>query len=284
MSTKPESMPPHAPGPWAINGRFIGPADSIFNDLDNAVCMTPDRSKGSQYETPTRQDTANARVIAAAPEMLVALKWLHENAVLLAKHAERTGFDYIIPTDALKFTRAIIAKAEADSVFSKTPEYRMASAAPELLGSLTALLQECDRGKVEDEETLEAIASARGAVARATNGTYSALTEAAQAMLDSLSELLVVLDTDALDPRTEEVWKWAHDAVDKALGNEILSARMEKANARYNASVATGGTEQEIDAAHKVMLTEGSAARLAELKKNRVAPLLPATPPSKKTR
>lgn len=171
MSTKPESMPPPAPGPWAINGRFIGPADSIFNDLDNAVCMTPDRSVGSRYETPTRQDTANARLIAAAPEMLAAL-----------------------------------------------------------------------------------------------------------------GELLEVLDTDALDARTEEIWKQAHDAVDKALGNEPLSVRMEKANARYNALVATGGTEQEIDAAYKVMNTVWNAARLAELKKNRVAPLLPATPPSKKTR
>lgn len=66
--------PSHTPGPWAADdgdGQYWG----VFADNDSdAICYLCDWSP-LKRETPLRrEDAANARLIAAAPEMLMALK------------------------------------------------------------------------------------------------------------------------------------------------------------------------------------------------------------------
>lgn len=58
----------YTPGPWFINGRYIGP-ESVYNHSEDVVATTPQRPDG----VPTMQDTRNARIISASPELLNSL-------------------------------------------------------------------------------------------------------------------------------------------------------------------------------------------------------------------
>jgi hypothetical protein len=60
----------HAPGPWVISGEFKDEADlQILDDNDGGVCLI-----GPYTEEWTDTEKANARLIAAAPELLKILK------------------------------------------------------------------------------------------------------------------------------------------------------------------------------------------------------------------
>lgn len=71
----------HMPGPWRVGKPSVAHGVQIFRDYEglrmgsDVICTMPDRGKGR---------TANARIIAAAPEMYAALK---EVFTLLEKHA-----------------------------------------------------------------------------------------------------------------------------------------------------------------------------------------------------
>jgi hypothetical protein len=90
----------HTPGPWKEMDGFIvgGPwADGEFHDICDPRCAPPDGDN-------TGMINANAQLIAAAPELLAALR----DAVEELKHAA-----YIVNLDEDAIGRAKIAIAKA---------------------------------------------------------------------------------------------------------------------------------------------------------------------------
>ena len=84
------------PGPWCYDGRsvFVGDAPSANGMLaTTAVPVQPKRPYG--------EGQANARLIAAAPEMLAALKYIENDD----EHV------YEMPNSAWAMVRTVIAKA-----------------------------------------------------------------------------------------------------------------------------------------------------------------------------
>jgi hypothetical protein len=67
------SAPKHTPGPWVAVGRFVEVADDNVPD----ICTTDPAAIGQQNLPRSYAECcANARLIAAAPELLEALKEL----------------------------------------------------------------------------------------------------------------------------------------------------------------------------------------------------------------
>ncbi len=81
----------HTTGPWTLNGSEI--------EGDGMTVTT-----STDYRTLTPRQAANARLIAAAPELLAALQ------ALLAKHDDRDGLSDLWPEQAAA-ARAAIARA-----------------------------------------------------------------------------------------------------------------------------------------------------------------------------
>ena len=101
-------MTKHTPGPWTIVP--YGDGDSLVIHADQSewrICFmaTPGASPGAMGRIE-----ANARLIAAAPEMLEALKSVDGMAVLALRG--RTIKEYAIPASVLEQVIATIAKAE----------------------------------------------------------------------------------------------------------------------------------------------------------------------------
>jgi len=61
-------MNAHTPGPWFCGRALRGGQECIVGDGDSVVCFMPDRTIGCTFIP------ANARLIAAAPELLEALQ------------------------------------------------------------------------------------------------------------------------------------------------------------------------------------------------------------------
>ncbi|WP_157778785.1 hypothetical protein [Massilia violaceinigra] len=85
----------HTPGPWFAKGRYIGTANhmSYIAECSDENC--------NWANTP--MSVANARLIAAAPELLAALQ-----AVL---HQVKQGPYVFADSDAYRFALAAVAKA-----------------------------------------------------------------------------------------------------------------------------------------------------------------------------
>ncbi len=70
----------HTPGPWMIYDNrvgypVVGPDDGDGGpDEREAVAMVFGRSHGASYDDAREQEAANARLIAAAPDLLAALE------------------------------------------------------------------------------------------------------------------------------------------------------------------------------------------------------------------
>lgn len=90
-------MTKHTPGPWAFDDDRVITSPHTHNDLDDDVCEV---YGGNDDIAEVRR--ANARLIAAAPELLEALKEL-----MVA--ADRVSAE---PVTWLGKARAAIAKAE----------------------------------------------------------------------------------------------------------------------------------------------------------------------------
>jgi hypothetical protein len=87
-------MSEHTPGPWEIRGDVIEAGGEIVCDpFDNR---------------------ANARLIAAAPDLLEALKAIMK-AEIAYTGAVEVAFEFAGPPDLVKHSRAAIAKAEGRS-------------------------------------------------------------------------------------------------------------------------------------------------------------------------
>ncbi|RWP64868.1 hypothetical protein [Mesorhizobium sp.] len=95
----------HTPGPWAIDPKYLSevqtPDDKTIASCWHAHAEGRTVSITGVLECSLEESAANARLIAAAPDMLAALK-----AVVMV--ADRD-------TDEFALARAAIAKAEAVS-------------------------------------------------------------------------------------------------------------------------------------------------------------------------
>ena len=95
-------MTKHTPGPWHVYGddkTLIGAADGKM-----MLAKTNHRHICQEWSRPVEEAQANARLIAAAPELLVALKNLSAEMMF------STGREQVFVEEA----RAAIAKARGD--------------------------------------------------------------------------------------------------------------------------------------------------------------------------
>lgn len=94
----------HTPGPWRIGRPSVMNGVQIFRDYDfparvETICTMPDKGKGR---------TANARLIAAAPDLLAALEAVREMCIPGMNWTDEIGQELLrIADDAL-------AKAKGD--------------------------------------------------------------------------------------------------------------------------------------------------------------------------
>jgi hypothetical protein len=103
-------MSKHTPGPWSVSPPWMG--FSVINGSDDKMVFAI--AAGSPEEKrPDDECEANARLIAAAPEMLEALKVLLDEYLSLVNSgdcgfwdAEKDGF--------VINARAVITKAEGN--------------------------------------------------------------------------------------------------------------------------------------------------------------------------
>lgn len=97
------STPTHTPGPWAVSDTSI---------ITDDCCIAVIEDDGG-YEAPPDQREANARLIAAAPDLLSALR---DNLEAIEIHfnceAEKFPSDSQHVVNGLAQIRAAIAKAE----------------------------------------------------------------------------------------------------------------------------------------------------------------------------
>lgn len=76
----------HSPGPWIANGNQI----EAKSRLCTIICTTACKANGVQYAARDLDEArANALLIAAAPELLEALKDL-------LKHSEKVNYAYYV--------------------------------------------------------------------------------------------------------------------------------------------------------------------------------------------
>ena len=92
----------HTPGPWSYNRAEGGYQGHFISTGDCIICDLPDAEDFLAVKRAAPQTEANARLIAAAPDMLEALR-LCERA-LEERDAEQETY-------AAKKARAAIAKA-----------------------------------------------------------------------------------------------------------------------------------------------------------------------------
>ena len=98
----------HTPGPWKVQSNMNPTGDCvILCDKTNAFgnYHIAEVSRGPNYKI-TDQDKANARLIAAAPELMKALRYLEE--VAIAKVLPNASHP------AMQQARAAISKATAE--------------------------------------------------------------------------------------------------------------------------------------------------------------------------
>ena len=101
----------HTPGPWTVEN---GPVESEMlaisaagRTFQNPICLFDYGAGPALKWEPNREQCANARLIAAAPDMLAALKAVELEAV----NAGRGG-DVTIPSQVWDMISAAIARAE----------------------------------------------------------------------------------------------------------------------------------------------------------------------------
>lgn len=98
--------PKHTPGPWVIENGYDGEGQCIVStDTEYGDCVCITKSLDQDFEG----NEANARLIAAAPEMLEALETLSRQLVRLG-----TGVQAHLQ-DELKRAQAALSKARGES-------------------------------------------------------------------------------------------------------------------------------------------------------------------------
>jgi hypothetical protein len=98
----------YTPGPWSIAGRGY----TIFGSDDAVVISSFDAETDEEEE----RYIANARLIAAAPDLLAALEGVIEDSMALARgYAAATGDRLTDEGEGIRRARAAIAKARGES-------------------------------------------------------------------------------------------------------------------------------------------------------------------------
>lgn len=104
-----ETQPKHVDGPWFIDEDYAGRTVIKASETDTAICQI--------YDTPLRNE--NARAIAAAPELLQALKGLLDDidSGLLVRDVTRDGAPgwtthMLAFVERLRRAQAAVLKAE----------------------------------------------------------------------------------------------------------------------------------------------------------------------------
>mgnify|MGYP003145115678 CR=1 FL=1 len=110
-------MTKHTPGPWTVTPHPYLPIASIHHGPHDPggvpICAVNMRSLAALSESGDSEDDANARLIAAAPELLAALVAIVVNARLAPDQRMGGATDaYSVPTDDIDAARAAITKAE----------------------------------------------------------------------------------------------------------------------------------------------------------------------------
>jgi len=126
----------HTPGPWESN--YGGMVHA--NNGETAIARCLKDAQGYRLGIPRSQQTANARLIAAAPDLLTALKDIRSRMHFSGAIERQQGADNAV---------AAIAKAEGRSWFPKAIEGRQPQAdqlTPEVLTD-SGDLSDCPLGK-----------------------------------------------------------------------------------------------------------------------------------------
>jgi hypothetical protein len=106
-----QSLPPrtelsaHTPGPWSTDGKWSKEWDGVCINAGHFVVAT------AQYLGGTDPASANARLIAAAPDLLAALSAIFNQSHPRAAYVGGKAKDYIVSKDLVDAARAAIAKA-----------------------------------------------------------------------------------------------------------------------------------------------------------------------------
>ena len=105
----------HTPGPWHtgnIGRKGIGWC-TIFNDTTPIARALSLHKKGERKSGDFDIEAANARLIAAAPELLEALRELvAEFEELNRELAAKENYSYYPESGGIAYARTVIAKAE----------------------------------------------------------------------------------------------------------------------------------------------------------------------------
>jgi len=103
----------HTPGPWTVGGQSDNPGEAEeIAAADRVIAWTADSYDYDDDEGHiTQEDRANARLIAAAPELLAALR----SAVTILSGWECTHKADDGDTETVRLCKAAIAKAEGRS-------------------------------------------------------------------------------------------------------------------------------------------------------------------------
>jgi hypothetical protein len=102
----------HTPGPWAVAGESYNDHEAyVIEAGGRTICWTASSLDDAGIEVITAEDDANADLIAAAPELLIALKQIADWDPSAAP-SEPKGLSII---DAIDIARAAIAKAKGES-------------------------------------------------------------------------------------------------------------------------------------------------------------------------
>jgi hypothetical protein len=102
----------HTPGPWEVNEIDATATEwgmltvDVADDATDAVCQVFGENDGVDYERTHAEAVANARLIAAAPDLLAALREIAE----LEGDCEQQQFR-LTRFQASQIARAAIAKA-----------------------------------------------------------------------------------------------------------------------------------------------------------------------------
>lgn len=102
----------HTPGPWSLNDR--GYTYIISKPSDGYITRDVCRMDGSTMAAFDQK--ANAHLIAAAPDMLAALKEVREQCLFDDDHGIGVSEDVVIPAELFDRVCDAIAKAEPRNV------------------------------------------------------------------------------------------------------------------------------------------------------------------------
>lgn len=104
-------MTRHTPGPWYVSGTIDGYAIRYRDQADYYTIATAHDDIGAWRNTDDEEAAANARLIAAAPELLEALRMMLEDAD--DAHGRGDGTPWVTFA-SMNRARAAIAKATGD--------------------------------------------------------------------------------------------------------------------------------------------------------------------------